>query len=528
MSRYDAIVIGGGAGGGIVAYTLAEAGARVLLLERGRHQNFETTARDHLRNHRLAQYGHNTGPDLVGNPRVFVGLDGIPEIVPPHHHAYSNNAMVEGGGTLVYGGQAWRFPPRDFKMASTYGVPEGSSLADWPISYEDLEPYYEWAEHAIGVSGSDPAPEMPDRRAYPMPALPQTPKGQILEEAAKRLGWGTQRVPLLINSVPRDDRAGCIHCQHCVGFACPVDAKNGTQNTVIPKAVATGRCEVKTEAMVLRVEHFRHRATGVVYSHGDEVHVADADKVYVCGGAVETARLLLNSGIGNGQVGRNLQAHYYSSTMAIMPEPVWNGVGPGASIATLKFTHGNEGLVGGGMLADDFIVLPIVFAKWHRPPDVPTWGIEHKNWMRYAYPRFVSVMGPIQDIPNPEARVTVDPYVKDHLGVPVARLSGTTHPETVRVTDFMNQKGREWLEAAGAERIWNSAPSLRLSSGQHQAGTCRMGDDPGSSVVDATGKVHGFENIYVGDASVHVTNGCLNPVLTVMATARRMALLSLT
>jgi len=135
----------------------------------------------------------------------------------------------------------------------------------------------------------------------------------------------------------------------------------------------------------------------------------------------------------------------------------------------------------------------------------------------------VRVTSPVQEISSPEARVTLDPAVRDRWGRPVARLSGTTHPETVRTAAFMLAREKEWLAASGAEQIWGHVPSLKLSAGQHQAGTCRMGDDPQTSVVDGWGRVHGHDNLLVADASLHVSNGGFNPVLTVMALAFRVA-----
>lgn len=175
------------------------------------------------------------------------------------------------------------------------------------------------------------------------------------------------------------------------------------------------------------------------------------------------------------------------------------------------------------MLANEFVKLPIIHQRTPWPDDVPRWGLAAKRFMRESYGRLIHIQGPVQEIPNPEGRVTVDPQVRDRWGIPVARLSGTTHPETVRTADYIRRRAEEWLRASGAARVWSLPPRLYLSGGQHQAGTCRMGDDPRSSVTDAWGRVHGHENLFVVDGSLHVTNGGFNPVLTIMALAFRSA-----
>ena len=536
MTAYDVIVVGAGAGGGVAAGVLAEAGKRVLLLEQGRPLAIADAPPDHLRNQRFSRYGHTAGPELEGNPRVAVDLDGQMRIVRPHEGGYQNNAAVVGGGTRVYGGMAWRFLPQDFRMASTYGVPRGSSLADWPITYDDLAPFYERAEWEVGVAGDGEAcaRHWPRRIGYPLPPLPVSAQGAVLRAGATRLGWDTFPIPALINTAPYGGRPACIQCQYCVGFPCPVDAKNGTHNTLIVRALATGRCDLLTEAVVERIDtDDSGHVTGVSYfDRAGQPQNARAEVVICAGGAIETARLLLNSatarhprGLGNDtdQVGRNLQGHTYPFAMGLMAEPVYDGLGPGMSTVTVRFNHGNPGVVGGGMLTDDILEMPIRFWHLNLPPELPRWGLKNKAFMRENFTRVVRVTSPVQEIPSPEARVSIDPAVRDRWGRPVARLSGVVHPETLRTAAYVLERAQEWLAASGAVRTWGRLPGLKLSASQHQAGTCRMGDDPHSSVVDAWGRVHGHDNLLMADASLHVTNGGFNPVLTIMALAFRVA-----
>lgn len=536
MPDYDVIVVGAGAGGGVAAGVLAAAGKRVLLLERGGHMAPETAPYDHLRNQRYARYGHNAGPAVEGNPRVAVDRDGRETIVRPFEGAYQNNAAVVGSGTRVYGGMAWRFLPQDFRMASHYGVPAGSSLADWPISYDDLAPDYERAEWEVGVAGDSAgaARHWARSKGYPLPPLRVSPQGAALRAGAAKLGWDAFGVSALINTAPYGGRAACIQCQYCIGVPCPVDAKNGTHNTMIARAVASGRCDLRTECVVdtITTDAAGH-VTGVRYfDPAGAAQTVTAEVVICAGGAIETARLLLLSanaqhphGLGNDydQVGRHLQGHTYPIANALMPEPVYDGLGPGMSTVTVQFSHDNPGIVGGAMMTDDLIEIPIRYWQHYLPPDLPRWGAETKRFMREDFRRAMRVSSPIHEIPNPEARVTLHPMVRDRWGRRVARLSGTMHPETLRTAEFMLAREKEWLLAAGAERVWGKLPSLKLSAGQHQAGTARMGDDPRTSVTDAWGRVHGHDNLLVADGSLNVTNGGFNPVLTIMALAFRVA-----
>ncbi|MFB9327111.1 GMC family oxidoreductase [Paenibacillus aurantiacus] len=538
--QYDAVIVGAGAGGSVAAAVLAEAGLRVLVVERGSWLRYGEIGSDHLRNHRFSKYGHNTGPALQGSPRTILLPSGEERVTSPHEGDYHNNAMTVGGGTRIYGAQAWRFHPDDFRMASRYGIPEGSSLQDWPIRYEELEPYYERAEWEVGVSGDgDAHPGRGKRtRPYPMPPLPRTLEAQRLARAADKLGWDAGPVPLLINSVERDGRPACGRCGQCVGFACPTNSKNGGHNTMLVRAIATGNCDLICDTAVAYIdtEGGKH-ATGVrLVQQGNgsiRRRQVRAGHVVVAAGAIESARLLLGStsdaepdGIGNrhGQVGRHLQGHVYSGAYGLFDEPVQDGLGPGVSIATFNFDHRQDsGIIGGGLLANEFTRLPIL--HWYRAlaPHAPRWGSAGKATMRETYLRTSHIQGPIQEIPTPDSRVRLSKTASDRFGLPVAQLSGGAHPESLRASALLAEQAEKWLWAAGAREVWRTAPGAGLSAGQHQAGTLRMGDDPSTSVTDPTGRVHGYDNLWVSDGSVHVTNGGVNPVLTILALAFRTA-----
>jgi choline dehydrogenase-like flavoprotein len=531
LKHVNAVIVGAGAGGGVAAKELASAGMSVALLERGKSYSAADCRKDDLRNQRTTVLGNGFGPDDERNPRVLVDERGRERVLAASEGDYSNNAACVGGGTFSYGAQAWRFMEKDFRMRSTYGPVEGSTLDDWPISYDDLEPYYEKAEWELGVSGdvSGNIFKAPRKKPLPMPPLSPNREYRILHSAAKRLGLHPFDIPMLRNTVPYNGRGPCMRCRWCVGFACEVNARNGTHNTVIPKALATGNCELRVECMVKEVLlDERGRAKGVAYfDAADRLQVQTADVVIVSGAAVESARLLLNSkhrlfpnGLGNRYdwVGRNLQAHTYSGAVGLFDYETYDDLGPGAQIALCDYNHGNPGLVGGAMLANEFIRLPYQFLG-QMPSFVPSWGAEHKQWVRNTFRRTISTQGPTQEMPLFEARVQADPKIKDYWGIPVARLSGDKHPHSVAIARRMAEKCEAWLKEAGAIRTWRKPLGRGLSGGQHQAGTCRMGNDPKTSVVDKFCRVHDVDNVYVIDGSVHVTNGGFNPVLTIMAVA---------
>jgi choline dehydrogenase-like flavoprotein len=524
----DAIVVGAGAGGGVVAKELAVNGIGVVLFERGGWVKYDDHPNDELISMRGA-IKPSMGPDLDKNPRVRIFGEGADAKITPILGNGSHVAGCVGSGTVSYGAMAWRFMEEDFKMESTYGKVEGSTLADWPISYDDLEPYYEKAEWEIGVSGDDSknpfAP--PRRKPHPMPAFENNEDGKVLAAACERMGLNPFSIPMARNSVPYNGRAGCIRNRTCAGFACPVGAKNGTHNTVIPTAMASGNCELRTHCQVVEViVDDDGKARGVRYFDKDnKERIQTADIVVIASSATETPRLLLNSkskkfpnGAGNNNdwVGRNLQGHAYTGAQGFFDYDVHDFAGPGATMAVCDYNHHNEGIIGGGLLANEFYPLPYKFTK-ARPPKAARWGAEHKSFQRENFFRYVHVMGPIQEMPNFNSRIVAYDKQRDFWGSPIVGMSGTRHPLDHEHCKFLSARAEDILKEAGATQTLQRVGGKGQGGGSHQAGTCRMGDDPATSVVNRYGQVHDIDNLYVADASTFVTNAGFNPALTVMA-----------
>jgi choline dehydrogenase-like flavoprotein len=234
------------------------------------------------------------------------------------------------------------------------------------------------------------------------------------------------------------------------------------------------------------------------------------------------------NGIGNAsdQVGRHLQAHLYGGALGIFEDEVVDGVGPGPSIATGDYRHGNVDIVGGGLLANEFVPTPVSTYQYLTAAGlIPRHGRDSQRLLRHYWPRMQRIVGPVHEVTSADSRVRLHPTLRDRWGMPVARLSGSVHPEDLRTQAFLSTRAADWLTASGAVRVVPNLvrETVGPSTGTHQAGTLRMGDDPVRSATDSLGRVWGHENLRVADGSLHVTNSGVNPVLTIFANALRIA-----
>jgi len=528
----DVVVVGAGAGGGCVAKVLATAGLKTMLLERGEWTKADVYGEDDLASQRSARLVLGPGPGGTRTCKSHYHDNGNFGVVVPW------NAACVGSGTVTYGARAWRFLETDFRLVSHYGELPDSSLTDWPISYQDLEPFYDQAERELGVAGSNEGNPFaaPRSNPFPMPPFGLDRASKLIWEAGKKLGLHPFSAPFLRNSVPYNGRPACVHQGHCVGFQCPIDAKNGTQNTVIPVALASGNCDLRIRAMVTKlIVDDAGRLTGVTYvDENDQVHEVTAKVVVLSCGSNATARLLMTStsklfpnGAGNNHdvVGRNITSHAYVEARGFLDDDIYDVNGPGGGMAFMDYCHDNPGFIMGGVLNSDFHFTPYIFGNTYWP-GMPRWGKAYKDWVRTHFRRFIRISGPGQPVPRWGNRVVLDPKRKDYWGIPLVAAQGTEHPNDAKMRCFMSDRAKDILVACGAKDIVqggnhpNPAKSWHLG-GQHQSGSCRMGSDPKTSVTDKHCRVWDFPNLYLADGSVHVTNGGMNPVLTIMALAFR-------
>jgi choline dehydrogenase-like flavoprotein len=534
LEQVDAVVVGAGAGGGIVAKELAVAGLRVMLLDRGPSLTASDFGHDELfdSQERWNPHGLRFGP-YRGEVQSFrPDVDKPSRVVTPSDANFSAVARCVGGGTRSYQGLSWRYHPGTFRLKTLYGVPAGSTVEDWPISYDDLEPYYEKAEYDLGVCG-EPGPYGPSRhKDYPMPPLPDNREAEVLFPAARRLGWKPFHPPLAILSQPYRGRPACIRCPFCISYGCEADAKSDTAVTVITEALKTRLCTLRAETLVREITvDARGRPNGVVCRTGKGPwQEISARVIVVAASATETPRLLLNSrskwfptGLGNqhDQVGRHVNQDQGAVVFGFFDEVVADSLGPGPSVA-LDFQFEHAEVPAGGVIYNSFSRLPIrVVDTVPRPDGIKSWGREFKDFYRRYFWKHIRAYCIAHGIPREGNRVDLDPELRDSDGIRAARVTNRAHAWSFPQQEWLASRAEILLKEAGAK--FTIRPPVGRepagSLGQHQSGSCRMGTDSRSSVTDRTGRLHDVPNVFVADGSLMTSAGGGNPCLTIQALA---------
>ena len=514
----DVLIIGAGASGAAMAWSLADTKMRIVCLEQGDWMNpqeypssgmdwearaFSDMSISPNRRKRETDYPIND----AGSPIAVANFNGV------------------GGGTVLYAGHFPRFHPSDFRVHALDGVGD-----DWPIDYNVLEPFYAENDRMMGVSGLSGDPAYPAKQSV-MPPLPMGRSGEIFGEAFNELGWHWWPSDTAIATVDYDGRARCINLGAC-GSGCAQGAKASTDVTYWPHAIRAG-VELRTRCRVREITvNDDGMASGVIYydEDGNEVFQPAEVVVMACNG-VGTPRLLLNStstafpdGLANssGLVGRNLMFHPYANIQGVLHDEVDGYRGPPLSLWSKEFYETDEarGFVRGFTLEIHRGARPVATALRGMLSERIPWGEGHHDAYRAMFNHIIGMSAICEDLPEEHNRVTLDPELTDAHGIPSPRIEYTLSENSRRMLDFAIERGTELLETAGAYDIMTEAPIA--AGGWHLLGTARMGSDPKTS-VNEWGRSHDVKNLFVIDGSVFVTSAGVNPTQTIQALALYVA-----
>jgi gluconate 2-dehydrogenase alpha chain len=549
--KTDVVIVGVGAAGGILAAELGKAGMKVTGLERGpRLTTQDFNPHDELRYFQRQDLRPNIKRQpITWRPNANARANPLPV------QNYGNQA---GGGTVHYGAVSWRFHEDDFRARShtiaRYGasaIPPDSSLADWPLSYADLEPYYDKAEYEIGISGKagnmqgrkiegGNVFEAPRRREFPLPPLLMDQGAVLFEGATKKLGYHPFSTPRAIVSQSYNGRPGCTYCGFCQAFGCHVGAKSSILVTKLPEADATGNFKLITGAMCYRVNSDHSgKVTGVAYYGPDgSDNTIEAEIVILAPFIYDNTRLLLLSktdkfptGLANssGEVGKHLMAHTMAGMYVLFNDRhVNNYMGPSAQKHTIddfnadNFDHKDAGFIRGSQISIGTANLqggPISHTTTAPPPGTPRWGSAYRDYLANSFSRQVAMVAQTEDLPYAHQTIDLDPNVKDAWGLPAPRLTyDFRRPNELARIEFMMKKMEEIGRAMGGLQVWRS-PLPPGAPGAHHEGGTRMGSDPKTSVVNKYGQSWDVPNLFVIGSSTFPTMSGFNPTLTIQALA---------
>ena len=517
----DVLIIGAGASGAAVAWSLAETRMRIVCLEQGGWMNpaeYPSNARDWET--RAAREMH-ISPNVRKRPADYpINDDDSPIAIV--------NFNAVGGSTILYSAHFPRFHPSDFRTKTLDGVAD-----DWPIDYATLDPFFAENDNNIGVSGLAGDPAIPAHQP-PLPHIPMGRMGETMGRGFNKLGWHWWPSDSAIITRPHNGRDKCVNLGPC-NTGCAQGAKSSADISYWPMAERAG-VELRTHCRVREITVDDHdMATGVSYfdAEGVERHQRAEVVIVACNG-VGTPRLLLNStstrfpnGLANrsGLVGRNLMLHPWGFVAGYFDEPLESNLGPqGCCILSKEFyeTDTDRGFVRGYNMQITRSGPPVGTARGGIAGGMIPWGEGHHDAFDKLFGRSIHLGVCCEDLPEKHNRVTLDPELTDSNGIPAPKISYTLSENSRRMLDHGLDRGTEAMQAAGAWHVQRPRAPIRMA-GWHLLGTARMGIDPERSVVNEWGRSHDVRNLFIVDGSVFVTSGGVNPTTTIQAVALYIA-----
>lgn len=519
-SIVDILIIGAGATGAAVAWSLSETSLSIMCLEQGDRIDSSEYPSNNRNWEILQQHEYHVSP----NVRKLASDYPINDADSPIAIANFNGV---GGGTILYSGHFPRFHPSDFRVKTLDNVAD-----DWPIVYEQLEPFFSMNDQMMGVSGLTGDP------SYPLieHLLPPVPLGRLGETVGKgfnRLGWHWWPSYSAIITRNYKQREKCINLGPC-NSGCSQGAKSSVDITYWPVALRNG-VKLKTRCRVREITvDGKGRCTGVIYY--DEAGVESRQYAHVvvlaCNG-VGTPRLLLNSsstsfpdGLSNrsGLVGKNLMLHPLGYVEGVFEEPLKSNLGPqGCCILSQEFyeTDITRGFLRGYTMQLLRGPGPIETALNGVTRRYIPWGAGHHRAFASRFGHTAGIGIIIEDLPEQQNSVTLDPKLVDSNGIPAPKITYKLSENSKAMLKHGLKKGKEVMEAAGAVKNFAFGPVRH--AGWHLMGTSRMGTDPKNSVVNEWGRSHDVSNLFIVDSSIFVTSGGVNPVSTMQALALYIA-----
>jgi len=541
LPKVDAVIIGLGAAGGVMAKELATAGMKVVGLDLGpfRHTS-DFVYHDELR---MEVRQELLRPKLTETPMQWR----IDANSPAYPFVPWTISVGVGGGSVHYGTWMWRMLPHHFKIysdtVSKYGtgaLPAGSNIVDWPITYNDLAPYYDKVDSEIGVSGKagniggivqtggNPF-EGPRSGDYKLPPLLQATSSRMFAQAATAMNFKVFPTPSGIISQNYNGRPACNYCGFCSSYGCHVGAKSSTLVTVIPVAVATGNLEIRTSCRVIKINNDGTKATSVTYIDQDGVQQEQPASLIVLSSFTwEVVRLLLMSNINrSGLVGKYFMAHAYNITTGFFDNTITNvSPGAGGGVNTIdefngdNFDHTGLGFIEGASITSLGGGTHGIGGANNVPPGTPTWGDAYKAAVKKYFNRNSGLIAQLPAMPYDANYLDLDPNVKDALGLPVIRITYKAYDNEIKAGTYLQTKQTDLLKQMGATATvlgtYNFPPATN-----HEVGGARMGTDPAKSVVDQNLESWELPNMFVVSGAVFPTYFGYNPTNTIEALSFR-------